>query len=521
MKTFFIQGLYMMSFGWCVTCLFFRAYFTFPWSFISNEYDIEIDDYAVRKLPCKGWFGDIALWSFPSYGHCLHQLRWNQISEVKIANPSVLAKPLPFKSVWARLIASISQAQKLILDESEFDGEILEIRGANTDEVVDIRLWELSAEERAKLFVAFKKNIPTLQLSPEVQEALVGSDALSDPRYTAIWFDVLTQNMHTRSTDLATGEKLHQGAFTIKEKIDCGGQAAIYLASQVDGTEVVLKEFHLTPHEDPGVTMDSAAAFENESSLLAQLDHHAIVKQQDVFIDSGRVYLVLEKVPGQSLRKVVKERGSLSEAQTIDLAIQMTEILQYLHSQVPEIIHRDFTPDNLMLAPNGHLKLIDFSIAERRKKTTGDCAGKHSYTPPEQFRGEATCASDLYALGATLQFLLTAKDPEPLSQSSPISAGVNVHAELDRIIKHATALEVADRCESADWLKTELTALKQELLKQESPDPEATNTAEAKNPTKKKSKQTRKKAQETVTEPSGTIIKMKQKTKRPVKRTKK
>ncbi len=464
MTIFFIQGLYAMSLGWCATCLFFRAYFMFPWSFLSPEYTIEIDEYAVRKMPCKGWFADIILWSYPTYGHTLHRLKWNQITEVKITNANANKQFQTYKGLFPRLIASFAQAQQLILDESEIDGEVLWLQGKDYSDTIDIRLWELSAEERARLFVTLKKNAPNIQLSTEVQEALVGSNALSDPRYTEIWFDVLTHNMQARRTELTPGEQLHDGTFTVKERLDSGGQASIYLAQSKDGTEVILKEFHLTPGEDIGVTMDSAAAFENESSLLAQMDHPSIVKLLDIFIDSGRVYLVLEKVPGQSLRKAVKEGGPLDEEQTINLALQMTEILQYLHNQVPEIIHRDFTPDNLMLNPDGTLKLIDFSIAERRKNTTGDCAGKHSYTPPEQFRGEATSVSDLYALGATLQFLLTGKDPEPLKQSSPIESGVSVNPALDSIIKNATALESTDRCESAAWLATELKALKESTV---------------------------------------------------------
>jgi serine/threonine-protein kinase len=132
----------------------------------------------------------------------------------------------------------------------------------------------------------------------------------------------------------------------------------------------------------------------------------------------------------------------------------MCDILQYLHSQTPPIVHQDFTPDNLLVSENGKLKLIDFMVAKQESvdTSTSTVVGKHHYMPPEQFRGKSTTQSDIYALGATLYFMLTGQDPEPMSQ-------LHVSGSLDPIISRATALDTAQRYASAQEVKADLQQL--------------------------------------------------------------
>src|SRR5581483_5192636 len=100
---------------------------------------------------------------------------------------------------------------------------------------------------------------------------------------------------------------------------------------------------------------------------------------------------------------------------------QMCEILAYLHGLEPPVVHRDFTPDNLMITDDGTLKLLDFNVAMSADNaaTSSTAVGKHAYMAPEQFRGLPEPKSDIYSLGATLHFLLTGRDPEPISVSHP------------------------------------------------------------------------------------------------------
>ncbi len=178
---------------------------------------------------------------------------------------------------------------------------------------------------------------------------------------------------------------------------------------------------------------------------------------KEVFLADNRAYIVLEHVMGSTLRAFVKEHGKLSEEQATKFAAQMCDILTYLHGQNPPIIHRDFTPDNLLLQNDGSIKLIDFSIAETSsKRTRSETAGKHSYTSPEQFRGEASTQSDIYALGATMYYILIGKDPVPISMSNPCNMDSTISSKLGATIAKATTLQLEDRYESADWLKLDL-----------------------------------------------------------------
>ncbi|MBK9205458.1 MAG: hypothetical protein IPL73_24155 [Candidatus Obscuribacter sp.] len=118
------------------------------------------------------------------------------------------------------------------------------------------------------------------------------------------------------------------------------------------------------------------------------------------------------------------------------------------------------TPDNLVLANDGHITLIDFGAANEFVGTaTGTLIGKQSYISPEQFRGKAQTSSDLYSLGCTLHFLLTGQDPEPLSESSPRSINPAVSTQLDRIVASCTTEENELRIVDAKVLAKSLRQL--------------------------------------------------------------
>jgi serine/threonine-protein kinase len=207
--------------------------------------------------------------------------------------------------------------------------------------------------------------------------------------------------------------------------------------------------------------VESAREFEAEVSLLSQLDHPGIVKLEDFFFEQGRVYVVLEHIDGQSLRQRVQENGPLSEAEVVRIGKSICTVLEYLHGGDPPIVHRDITPENILITAAGDVKVIDFSLAVRQdgRQTTGSCA-KQCFTPPEQFREEVTLQSDLYSLGATLYYLLTGSTPKPISCSSPKQKAAQVSSELSAIVERATKLDLKDRYETAAWLKLDLDQLK-------------------------------------------------------------
>ncbi len=210
--------------------------------------------------------------------------------------------------------------------------------------------------------------------------------------------------------------------------------------------QVVLKEFILPVYVDKNARRQALERFEHEASMLQRLDHPQVVKLMDFFIEDHRGYLVLEHIDGVSLHSLVATGGPLSDVRVRKLALQMCSILEYLHSLSPPVVHRDFTPDNLILSNSGTLKLIDFNVAQQRESTTtGTVVGKHAYLPPEQFRGKPTPQSDIYAFGATLFYLLTGQDPEPLTPSHPLLLQENTDPALDKLIGCCTDLDAARR----------------------------------------------------------------------------
>ena len=141
---------------------------------------------------------------------------------------------------------------------------------------------------------------------------------------------------------------------------------------------------------------------------------HRSRKIYDFFTFDERSYLVLELVNGKDLDAILSEtQGFFSEDQVIAWAIELCDVLDYLHKHKPEpIIFRDMKPTNIMVNQDNHIMLVDFGIAKLfHEGQKGTMIGTEGYSPPEQYRGEATPLADIYALGATLHHLLTRRDP--------------------------------------------------------------------------------------------------------------
>jgi tRNA A-37 threonylcarbamoyl transferase component Bud32 len=451
---FVVIELYLFSLAACLSALFFRSYFSFAWNFDSPEYNLEVYPDMIKQLPIEGWFHDflsLCARSVPT------QILWEHVKSIEFHsdkyrphNSAAMNPVVAFFSKITTVFESVAQKMDIVPDYLE----IKSLFGTS----ISVRLWELSQKQKLDLFQAIRTHCPAVFLGEEVQRALVGSAVMREPQYTEIWFAVLSDGSEMPPKgDLQTGTRLNGGNYSTVAKIASGGQAVVYEAKDFDGKPVVLKEFRLTNSESVDAKIESAKDFENESAIISQLSHESIVKMLDMFYDSSRVYIVLEHVEGKSLRELISESGPMEITEILDLAGQMCDMLSYLHGLEPSVVHRDFTPDNIILQPNGRLKLIDFSIAQRKeKKNSGNCAGKHSYTPPEQFAGEACPQSDIYALGATLYYMFTGYDPEPISISRLPSPGSKREILLDNVIKGCTQLELSNRYETANWILNEL-----------------------------------------------------------------
>ena len=198
---------------------------------------------------------------------------------------------------------------------------------------------------------------------------------------------------------------------------------------------------------DPLVRQTIIQNFEREANILVTLNHVAIPQIFDFFSIDERSYLVLEYVHGKDLEAILQEnKGPLHEDNVTIWAIELCDVLEYLHSYKPDpIIFRDMKPSNVMINQQGRVVLVDFGIAKNFKTgQKGTMIGTEGYSPPEQYRGDSTPVADIYALGATLHHLLTNHDPRmeaPFSFSERKIRSINSRVSLDLEVVIDTALQ--------------------------------------------------------------------------------
>jgi outer membrane protein assembly factor BamB len=206
--------------------------------------------------------------------------------------------------------------------------------------------------------------------------------------------------------------------------------------------------------------------FEREANILAAINHPSIPRIYDYFSSGNRSYLTLEFINGKDLEATINETpGFLTEERVLGWAIELCDVLQFLHSHKPDpIIFRDMKPSNVMINLQDHIVLVDFGIAKPfQVGQKGTMIGTEGYSPPEQYRGEAGPLADIYALGATLHHALTRRDPRlepPFSFGERPIRKINpaVSAELEAVIGTALQYNPEDRFPNAETMKAALVA---------------------------------------------------------------
>jgi serine/threonine protein kinase len=179
---------------------------------------------------------------------------------------------------------------------------------------------------------------------------------------------------------LAPGTVL-KGRFTITRLIGGGGMARVYQIEErrADGSAQTwaMKELRLDS-QDAKAEAEAYQLFEQEAHLLAGLDHPHLPDVCAFFSENKRSYLVMEFIPGESLKKRLETANApILESQVLDWAIQICDVLDYLHTQNPPVIFRDMKPSNIMVTPDGAIKLIDFGIQARQdERYPGDGVGE-------------------------------------------------------------------------------------------------------------------------------------------------
>ena len=276
-------------------------------------------------------------------------------------------------------------------------------------------------------------------------------------------------NLH-RPGQIPPGTLLRQRYF-IDRKLAQGGHSAVYLARDTfeGGLLVALKEMRETQqtNEERDTAINS---FMREERMLAALNHSALARVRDIFVEDGHHYLVMEYVPGYTLEdEMMSLQHPVAWTRVVGWGVILCDVLAYLHRQQPPIVYRDLKPPNVMLTPDGQIKLIDFGIARwfysSRSRDTSQL-GTDGYAPPEQYAGRSEPRSDLYALGASLYHLMTGRVPESAPQrmnDQPLTA-MRAHVPaipeaVERVIQQAMSLAPADRFVSADKMREALEAI--------------------------------------------------------------
>jgi serine/threonine protein kinase/N-acetylneuraminic acid mutarotase len=290
--------------------------------------------------------------------------------------------------------------------------------------------------------------------------------------------------------DNLIGRTLRNGEYRVQRVLGHGGMGKVYLAAHTQlGTPFAIKQAQadqpLPPcvsdelyailqggkpesgsdsSPEPGGDFPTSGGvhtdrFLREALLLARLEHPAIPTLYDYFTQDGYWYLVMDYIPGPTLGAYLRQRPALLPLEALNYAMQLCDVLDYLHRQTPPIVFRDMKPSNIIVTPEKALMLVDFGISRYFKLgQVNDTVefGSPGYAPPEQYQGHAQtdARSDLYSLGVLLHEMVTGKRPAGMGVplSPPQSINPELSAAISGLIALATRAEPMYRFQSAQAL---------------------------------------------------------------------
>ncbi|KFN10900.1 Stk1 family PASTA domain-containing Ser/Thr kinase [Bacillus pseudomycoides] len=276
------------------------------------------------------------------------------------------------------------------------------------------------------------------------------------------------------------GKRLND-RYKLLKMIGGGGMANVYLAhDDILGRDVAVKILRL----DYANNDEFIKRFHREAQSVTTLSHPNIVNMYDVGEEDGIYYLVMEYVPGQTLKQYITQRGMLPIGEALDIMEQLTSAMAHAHHF--EIVHRDIKPHNILIRNDGVVKVTDFGIATATSATaithTNSVLGSVHYLSPEQARGGiANKQSDIYSLGIVMFELLTGRQPfsgesavaialKHLQNETPSPKRWNpdIPQSVENIILKATAKDPFHRYQSANAMKRDIeTALYPERINEQ------------------------------------------------------
>src|SRR5947209_6295638 len=272
-------------------------------------------------------------------------------------------------------------------------------------------------------------------------------------------------------------DRLIDGRYAVHHRIARGGMASVYLATDTRlDRRVAVKVMHPGYADDP----DFVARFNREARAAAGLNSPDVVSVYDQGTDDGHPFLVMEHVPGATLRTVLRERGRLSPAEALAVMDHVLAALAVAHTA--GLVHRDVKPENVLVTPDGRVKVADFGLARAAAGSTitandSTLLGTAAYLAPEQVRdGSSDARTDVYAAGVMLFKLLTGAPPFSGDSAvsvayrhvnedvpEPSSRVTGIPPELDALVLAATARDPFDRPADARALHASLESVRDRL----------------------------------------------------------
>ncbi len=244
---------------------------------------------------------------------------------------------------------------------------------------------------------------------------------------------------------------------------------------------VALKEL-LDKFDDPVKRREAILQFQVEAKILIKLEHPAIPKFEEYFSHEGRRFFIIDFVEGETLDRTIQNSPFFEESRLIEWAIELCDIIDYMHSQTPEpVIFRDMCPKNVILSSEGKLKIIDFGISKLFTPDAKTAAVAKTinpnYSPVEQYVGQTDQKSDIYSVGATLYYLATKSVPvdaidrsiNDMNLPNCRRFNINISTEFEAIILKAMEINKVDRYENIKEMKVTLEELYKKIMKTSPP----------------------------------------------------
>ena len=244
------------------------------------------------------------------------------------------------------------------------------------------------------------------------------------------------------------------GKYEILKEVGRGGMSIVYLAMD----NRLNKQWAIKEIKKKGTNSENQIVVQSlmsEANMMKKLDHPNLPRIVDIIEGDNTIYIAMDYIEGEPLDKILKKKGAQPQEAVIQWGINLAEVLDYLHTRQPAIIYRDMKPANIMLRPDGSIKLFDFGIArEYKEENNSDTVslGTKGYAAPEQFggMGQTDARTDVYGLGVTLYHLVTGKNPcEPPYEIEPIrNINPSLSSGLEVVIQRCTRPNPDERFQS-------------------------------------------------------------------------